>query len=102
MIAEGARPSTREVTRFLRESDVGFEVRLTVLGHLQRGGSPTAFDRLLATRMGVRAVELLLEGESGEMVTLDGREISHIPIELAVGKQRSVNRRFVEIAKILD
>jgi 6-phosphofructokinase 1 len=102
VIAEGARPSTAEVARFLRGSDVGFEVRLTVLGHLQRGGSPTAFDRLLATRMGVRAVELLLEGVSGEMVSLDGQEIEHIPIELAVSKQRAVNRRLVEMAKILD
>ena len=100
--AEGAKPSPREVFDYLNQQETGFEVRLTVLGHIQRGGRPTAFDRLLATRMGVHAVELLLEGVSGEMVTLDGREIKHIPIEVAVGKQRTVSEEYVRMAEMLD
>ncbi len=100
--AEGAKPACREVYDFLNQHETGFEIRLTVLGHLQRGGRPTAFDRLLATRMGVHAVKMLLSGASGEMVTLDGREIKSIPIELAVSKQRTVNKEYIELAKMLD
>jgi 6-phosphofructokinase 1 len=102
IIAEGAHPGTRETVGFLREHDIGFEVRLTVLGHLQRGGSPTAFDRVLATRMGVHAIELLLDGVSGEMVCLEGQSIACVPIEEAVGKQREVSPRDIELAKILS
>lgn len=68
----------------------GFESRITVLGHLQRGGSPTAFDRVLATRFGVKAVELVEAGEFGRMVCLKGRYISSVLIEQAVARQRKV------------
>ncbi|MCD6362866.1 MAG: 6-phosphofructokinase [Synergistetes bacterium] len=61
-----------------------FETRVTVLGHLQRGGSPTPFDRVLATRFGVKAVELAVEGRFGEMVCLKGGEISSVPLDKAV------------------
>ena len=100
--AEGAKPGAQEVYRYLTENDTGFEVRMTVLGHIQRGGRPTAFDRLLATRMGIAAVDLLLAGVSGEMVTLDGTEIKHIPIEMAIGKQRAVSKNYIGLAEMLD
>ncbi|GAB4452432.1 MAG: 6-phosphofructokinase [Anaerolineae bacterium] len=100
--AEGAQPDCRAVYDYLSQQDTGFEIRLTVLGHIQRGGRPTAFDRLLATRMGVAAVDLLLEGVSGEMVALSGREIKHIPIEVAVSKQRTVSEEYVGLAEMLD
>ncbi len=67
-----------------------FETRVTVLGHLQRGGSPTPFDRVLATRFGVKAVELAVEGRFGEMVCLKGREISSVPLEKAVERLKLV------------
>ncbi len=101
IIAEGAQPGTRETVDFIRNHDTGFEIRLTVLGHLQRGGRPTAFDRALATRMSVHAVELLIEGRSGEMVCMQGTEISSIPIMDAVSRQREVNPRDIELAKLL-
>jgi len=82
------------------EKKTGFETRYTVLGHLQRGGSPTAFDRVLGTRFGVRAVELALEGRFGEMVSLRGTEIISVPIEKAVGKLKTVDMRLYDIAKI--
>jgi phosphofructokinase-like protein len=63
------------------EELTGFETRVTVLGHLQRGGTPTAFDRVLATRLGLAAAELALAGESGLMVALRGTEI--VPMSLA-------------------
>jgi 6-phosphofructokinase 1 len=66
------------------------EIRVTVLGHLQRGGSPTSFDRILATRFGVAAVELLDRGGMGRMVALQGDEIVDVPIEEAIDELKTV------------
>jgi 6-phosphofructokinase 1 len=68
----------------------GIESRVVVLGHLQRGGSPNAFDRNLATRYGVAATNLIAEGKFGYMVCLKGREIESVSIEEAAGKQKLV------------
>jgi 6-phosphofructokinase 1 len=68
----------------------GKESRHVVLGHLQRGGSPTSYDRVLATRFGAYAVELLVKGESGVMVALRSPEIVSVPIERIVGRTRNV------------
>ena len=78
----------------------GFETRVTVLGHIQRGGTPSAFDRVLATRFGVKAVELVLNGEFGQMASLRGNEIVSVPLEAAVGTLKTVDMRLYEIAKI--
>ncbi len=72
------------------EKLTGKEGRTVVLGHLQRGGSPTSFDRLLATRFGARAVELLREGRFGEMVAFHPPDIVSVPLEKIVGRTRSV------------
>ncbi|MBA3885701.1 MAG: ATP-dependent 6-phosphofructokinase [Acidobacteria bacterium] len=68
----------------------GKEARTVVLGHLQRGGSPTSFDRMLATRFGARAVELLLDGQFGTMVAFHPPEIVAVPLEKIVGRTRNV------------
>jgi 6-phosphofructokinase 1 len=68
----------------------GFETRVMILGHLQRGGTPTAFDRVLATRMGIRAAEAALAGEHGMMVASRGQEIVLVPLSAAVIEPRSV------------
>jgi 6-phosphofructokinase 1 len=68
----------------------GVEVRCTVLGHLQRGGSPTALDRMLSLRFGSAAVRTLAEGVSGVMVVLDPPEVRHVPLELVVGHLKTV------------
>ncbi len=101
VIAEGATPRINEVAAYLEQHEIGFEVRMTVLGHVVRGGKPSAFDRLLATRMGVRAVELLAEGQSGLMVGLEGRDIGTVKIEDAVDKQRAVNPEYIAMADVL-
>jgi len=101
VIAEGATPKIHEVAEYLSQHEVGFEVRITVLGHVVRGGSPGAFDRLLATRLGVKAVELLLAGESGIMVGLHGRNIGTVSLADATTKQRSVSEEYVSMAEIL-
>ncbi|MBZ5642201.1 MAG: 6-phosphofructokinase [Acidobacteriia bacterium] len=67
------------------------DVRITVLGHIQRGGSPSPFDRILATRFGVEAVELVARGEFGRMVCLRAGEIESVPIDEAVGEARRVD-----------
>lgn len=72
------------------EKLTGMETRVTVLGHLQRGGIPTAFDRILATRYGVGAVNLIMDGRFGEMVCLRGSVIASVPIEKAIGELRMV------------
>jgi phosphofructokinase-like protein len=72
------------------EAMTGKETRTVVLGHLQRGGSPTSFDRVLATRFGGKAVELLLHGEFDRMVAFQPPDISSVPLEDVVGKQRTV------------
>ena len=69
--------------------------------HIQRGGSPTAFDRLLAARLGVKAVEALLEGKSGMMVGLTGREVELIPLEQVVKQSRKANMEYYEMCKML-
>ncbi len=102
VIAEGSQPGINEISKFLEEHKVGFEVRLTILGHTQRGGSPTAFDRLLASRMGIKAVELMTEGQSGVMVGLDGRHIVPVPLEDVTTKHRAVNLDYYEMAEILS
>ena len=82
------------------EKHTGYETRVTVLGHIQRGGTPSAFDRVLATRFGVRAVELVQSGDFGRMVALKGNEIVSIPLEDAAGTLKTVDMRLYDIAKI--
>ncbi|MCI0379021.1 MAG: 6-phosphofructokinase [Gemmataceae bacterium] len=69
---------------------LGMETRVTVLGHLQRGGIPTPFDRILATRFGAYAAEMLAEGVYNHMVCLKGSEVSHVPLEQVAGKIKFV------------
>ena len=81
------------------EKRTKFETRSTVLGHIQRGGSPTAFDRVLGTRFGYKAMEMILEKKFGCMASLQGTEIKAVPIEKAVGALKTVGKDFYEMAK---
>ncbi len=102
IMAEGASYSTDQVLEELKKQDIGFETRVTVLGHTVRGGSPSAFDRMLATRMGVEAVNALLAGKTDVMVGLKGREIVLRSLEDVTTKSRSVNLDFYQIAEMLS
>jgi 6-phosphofructokinase 1 len=99
--AEGAKLKADKVAQYLRDIGIEFEVRVTILGHVQRGGSPSAFDRMLATRLGVKAAEVLLAGEMGVMVGLQGREIVTIPLTEVVDKSRRANLAYYEMAQML-
>lgn len=81
------------------ERRMGVETRVTILGHVQRGGAPSPYDRVLATRFGAAAVQCVLEGEIGVMVALDGNRIRSIPLRSAVSRQKTVDAGFYELAK---
>ena len=85
------------------EGLINIECRVTILGHLLRGGSPTPFDRLLATRFGSQAVHLLVNGQMGEMVALHGADIASVPIKDVAGKLRTVtpDHAYVKAARSL-
>ncbi len=82
------------------EKRMGYETRVSVLGHIQRGGTPTAFDRVLGTRFGVKAVELVEEKKFGRMVALAGNKIIDVSIEEAVHTLKTVDMDLYEIAKV--
>jgi 6-phosphofructokinase 1 len=82
------------------EGRTGFETRVTILGHVQRGGTPTAYDRVLATRFGVEAIDAVHEGDFGIMVALRGPDILRVPIEEAVKELKTVNRRIYDVASV--
>jgi len=83
------------------ESRTGFETRAVVLGHIQRGGSPTAFDRMLATRYGIGAIDLVHEGKFGRMVALKGNDITSVPIADAISRTRYLSQDFIDVAMSL-
>ncbi|NOY98020.1 MAG: 6-phosphofructokinase [Chloroflexi bacterium] len=101
IVAEAANIHTTDLAHALDEMDVGFKTRVTILGHIQRGGSPTAFDRLLAARMGVKAVQVLLEGQTDVMVGLQGREIAIVPLKEVISHKRSANLEYYEMVHML-
>jgi len=83
------------------EARTGIESRCTILGHIQRGGTPTAYDRVLATRFGLAAIDAVVDGHFGEMVSLRGTDITHLPIEDAIGTLNAVPQSRWDEAAIL-
>ncbi len=83
----------------LIEEKTGFETRVTVLGHIQRGGTPSAFDRVLGTRFGIKAYDLVKTGEFGQMTCLKGNEIVSVPLEEATAKLKTLDLNIYELAK---
>jgi 6-phosphofructokinase 1 len=78
-----------------------YDVRVSVLGHMQRGGSPSCFDRVLASRMGVYAVEALLQGKSNMMVGMKSEEIIFSPLEKAIKGKSEINKDLIRVSDIL-
>lgn len=104
VIAEGAKPDCDTIDEYLkeREKELGFGVRVSILGYIQRGGSPTAFDRLLGTRLGVAAVEHLLEGKHGKMIGLIGSRIVATDLDKVVSGRKEVDLSLYEMAAMLE
>jgi 6-phosphofructokinase 1 len=88
-----------EVIAGLIEERLKIETRSVTLGHLQRGGSPSAYDRVLATRFGMKAADLVLRGEFGRMASLRGTEVVAVPLSEAVSANRRLDLRYYEEAK---
>ncbi len=104
VVAEGYRPGTQAIYNYLREreKDCGFTVRMTILGHIQRGGVPTAFERVLATRLGVAAVQELTAGHFGIMVGLVGNKLQVTDLSQVVACHKGVDLEFYHLANTLE
>ncbi len=79
-----------------------YDVRVTILGHLQRGGTPTAFDRILASRLGYASIEALKEGQRNVMVGIHDDEIVYVPIDRAVKKDKPIDRELINVLGVLS
>jgi 6-phosphofructokinase 1 len=103
VVAEGARYDAERLMHYFQEhrDSMGFVVRATILGHVQRGGIPTAFDRLLATRLAAGAVSELAAGRHGVMMGLNRGEISTTPLGEVVSNHKALDPKLIELARVL-
>ncbi|WP_027717849.1 6-phosphofructokinase [Desulfovirgula thermocuniculi] len=99
VVAEGAG-SGLEIGRQIKER-TGFDTKVTILGHLQRGGTPTAFDRILASQLGARAVDLLRQGARCKMVGMQAGKIVDLELDEALAKRKTVDLELYRLAEIL-
>lgn len=100
LVAEGAA-SGMDVGKKIKEK-TGFDTKVTILGHLQRGGIPSSFDRILAARLGAKAVELLMAGETNKMVGMLAGEIVATDLSDVLGKPSPINKEMYDLARILS
>lgn len=102
IIAEGYKHGgAQEVAKLVKEKFDFYDTKVTIIGHLQRGGSPSCIDRVLASRLGYEAVEALLQGTKGVMVGILNNQLSFTTFEEAITKQKSVNNTLLKMAEIL-
>jgi 6-phosphofructokinase 1 len=103
VVAEGARYNAAALARYFQEHHerLGFDLRVTTLGHVQRGGAPSAYDRVLATRLGADAAERLARGEHGLLVGLVKGEIAATPLAEVVANKKPLDQRLLELARVL-
>ena len=103
VVAEGDKTGKNvfEIAEYVEKNMPYYDVRVSVLGHMQRGGSPSCFDRVLASRMGVYAVEALLEGKSNMMVGMKSEEIIFSPLEKAIKGKSEINKDLIRVSDIL-
>ncbi len=104
VVAEGARFNADALAHYFREHHqrIGFDLRTTTLGHVQRGGAPTAYDRLLATRLGAGAVTALARGESGVLVGMCQGRVATTPLTEVVGVPKQIDPEILALAKVLE
>jgi 6-phosphofructokinase 1 len=100
IVAEGVGSATSYAEEI--KSRTGWETRVTVLGHIQRGGSPTAFDRMLASRMGAAAVDLLLEGKKDRMVGIRNNQIVDVDFDEALAQKHQLDLSVYQLARTLS
>lgn len=103
VVAEGCKHDAEELARHFQENRarLGFDLRVTKIGHVQRGGAPGAFDRLLATRLGAAATDHFEKGMHGVLIGRTRSEITATPLEEVVGKKKALDLRLLELARVL-
>jgi 6-phosphofructokinase 1 len=101
VVAEGDEFGANEIARIIKDRMPQTETRVCILGHIQRGGSPTCLDRLIASRMGYAAVECLIEGRHNVMVGIKNNSMNYIPLEKAVKSKQRISEDWLRIVKIL-
>jgi 6-phosphofructokinase 1 len=103
VVAEGDKTGKNvfELADYVGENFPEYDIRVSVLGHMQRGGSPSCFDRVLASRLGVRAVELLREGVSNVMVGVKDDKVITTDLQKAIKGHNEINRELLRVAKIM-
>ncbi|MFB9055585.1 6-phosphofructokinase [Mariniflexile ostreae] len=104
VVAEGDKIGKNifELKDYVDQNMEGYDVRVSVLGHMQRGGPPSCFDRVLASRMGVKAVESLLEGKSNFMVGLLNNKMELTPLEKAIKGKTTINLELLRVSDIMS
>jgi 6-phosphofructokinase 1 len=104
VVAEGDKigKNVFELRDYVEEHMSEYEVRVSVLGHMQRGGIPSCFDRVLASRFGVKAVEALLDGQSNQMVGLLNNQVSLTPLELAIKGKTEIDAELIKVSDIIS
>lgn len=104
VVAEGAKYNAEALTRYFEKNKerLGFKIRATILGHVQRGGDPGAFDRILASRFGNGAIEAIERGEFGVLVGLNRGKITTTPLADVVNTKKEISMEMVELARRLD
>ncbi|RJQ41058.1 MAG: 6-phosphofructokinase [Anaerolineaceae bacterium] len=104
VVAEGAKYNATKLAEYFTEhhEEIGFALRVTILGHVQRGGSPSAQDRILGSRLGAGAVNCLEKGEYGVLVGWVNNALKTTPLKEVVGKKKPLDMELFELARILD
>lgn len=104
VVAEGDKTGKNvfEIASYIEKNLPEYEVRVSVMGHMQRGGSPSCFDRVLASRMGVYAVEKLLSGGSNSMIGIINNEMTLCPLDKAIKGKSEINKNLIRVSDILS
>jgi len=102
VVAEGAVYNAERLARYFRDHyELGFELRVTILGHVQRGGTPAASDRLLATRLGAAATDCFARGEVSVLVGLIKGELATTPLEVVATSKKPLDLSLLNLAQVL-
>lgn len=101
VVAEGEEGGVYEIAKRISERAPHYDLRVTILGHLQRGGAPSCADRVLASRLGVAAVEALLNGQTGVMAGIQGDQVTFVSLTDAIKKEHAINRELLHVTDVL-
>lgn len=102
IVAEGSKIKAYDIYKEIIAEHPEYDVRLSILGHMQRGGSPSAYDRVVSSQLGVAAVEALLTNRSSEMVGIRNSEVVYVPLSDAIKEDKSLNKNLLRIVDILS